>query len=237
MMSFESGPRKNGQKKRSQKVIKMSDYVWYACYGSNLLKSSFLCYVRGGTPEGSERLFQGCSDKSDPRDCRQIVLPFEIYFSRKSKSWENKGVAFIKSQKNADAKTLGRMYLITKEQFVQVVRQENRKPPADSTINIDFEKAISEGGFLIPGIAWYGRILSLGSEGDNPILTFTDIWRDEDIVPSAPGKKYLRVLIRGIKEAYDLPDEDIVEYLKRVEGIRNRICEQEIIEIVRSALL
>jgi len=218
-------------------VIQMSDYVWYTCYGSNLLKSRFLCYLRGGSPEGSEKLYQGCSDKSDPRDCRQIVLPFEIYFSRKSESWENKGVAFIKSQKSADAKTLGRMYLITKEQFVQVVRQENCKNPSDSTIDIDFIKAMVESGFLIPNIAWYGRILYLGSREENPILTFTGKWPDEKIVLNPPGEKYLRVLIRGICETYGFAEKEIIGYLQKADGIRNLISEREITEIVRLAFL
>ena len=41
--------------------------VWYACYGSNLLKERFLCYIRGGRPIGAQRTFYGCKNKKEPK--------------------------------------------------------------------------------------------------------------------------------------------------------------------------
>ena len=39
-------------------------YVWYASYGSNMNRERFLCYIRGGQPEGAEIrrswLFRSC---------------------------------------------------------------------------------------------------------------------------------------------------------------------------------
>lgn len=215
----------------------MRDLVWYACYGSNLLIKRFLCYLQGGMPEGSSKSHQGCSDKKYPEDSKQVIIPYELYFSKQSKSWENKGVAFIRSQKDKRAKTLSRMYLITKEQFVEIVRQESGRSPLDKTINIDFETEISKKQYVIPNILWYSRIMFLGFEKDHPIFTFTGKWGDEDIVLNPPGEKYLKVLIKGIKEVYNLSDKRIIEYLKKSDGAKGKIDEKEITEIMKSVSL
>ncbi len=46
----------------------MKDYVWYACYGSNLLYERFKCYILGGTFNGNGRYHDGCQDKTLPKD-------------------------------------------------------------------------------------------------------------------------------------------------------------------------
>ena len=123
----------------------MEDLVWYASYGSNLLYDRFMCYINGGTPEGSSKRCEGCSDRTPPQDRKSITIPHELYFAENSRSWEGKGVAFVKSQRNENFQTLGRMYLITREQFVQIVRQENGRSPDYSRIAVDFEETIAHG--------------------------------------------------------------------------------------------
>lgn len=203
----------------------MKDLIWYACYGSNLKKSNFLDYI------------QKCSDKSTPRDDKQYRLPYELYFSISSEKWDYKGVSFIKLQKAEHTKTLGRIYLIKKEQFNEIVGQESIKRSNDTPINIDFEETISKGYSLIPEIKCYARIIYIGSEEGYPIFTFTARWDDENIGPKPPGKRYLKEIIEGIKETYDLQDEEIIEYLKNIEGIKGRICEEQIIKIVKQVSL
>jgi hypothetical protein len=173
---------------------RMKDLIWYACYGSNMYKKRFMYYIKGGQPESSTKCYKGCSDKSIPRDNKQIMIPYELYFSKKSSSWEDKGVAFIKSERNEAVETLGRMYLVKKGQFIEIVRQESGKEPDDESINIDFETAISTGSSLVPGIEWYGRITYLGSVGNYPIFTCTAKWADEDIELNTPGEKYIKCL-------------------------------------------
>ena len=129
----------------------MKDLVWYASYGSNLSYSRFLCYINGGTPGGSSKRCEGCSDKTPPQDRRPITIPHELYFARESSSWGGKGVAFVKSQRDDNVKTFGRMYLITREQFTQIVRQENGRLPDDTRIIIDFEDTITQGQSMIKG--------------------------------------------------------------------------------------
>jgi len=196
-------------------------------------KKRFLCYLQGGRPEGSIKCYKGCSDKSGPKDDNQIKLRYELYFAKHSSSWENKGVAFIKSKRNESTETLGRMYLIKKGQFVEVVRQESGRGPDDPSINIDFETTISKGSSLVPSIKWYGRIIHLGSEGSYQVFTCTAKWADEEIELNTPGEEYLNVIIKGIKETYDLSNERIIEYLNNLNGIKGLIDEQKINKLIK----
>src|SRR5204862_84081 len=98
--------------------------IWYASYGSNLsFRDRFMCYVVGGKPAGSTKENQGCRDKKPPRDNKPISLSFELYFAGHSHSWGG-AVSFIRHGRDASL-TLGRMYLLTEDQFNDVVLQEN----------------------------------------------------------------------------------------------------------------
>jgi hypothetical protein len=116
----------------SSRTIPVSDnrLVWYAGYGSNLLRKRFDCYFKGGRPERSNKDYPGCQDKTPPRADQQITLRYELYFADHSTSW-NGAIAFVK-RVASDARTYGRMYLISYGQFNDVVRQENgRNVPGD----------------------------------------------------------------------------------------------------------
>jgi hypothetical protein len=215
----------------------MKDLVWYACYGSNLYKKRFLYYIKGGRPEGSTKSYKGCSDKSIPRDDKRRTIPYELYFSKESPSWENMGVAFIKSEKDDSIETLGRMYLIRKDQFAEVVRQEGNKDPDNDSIIVNTDAAISSGSYIVPEISWYGRIIYLGSERGFPVFTCTATWTDEKIELNCPGEEYLKCIIKGIKETYGYKDERIIEYLRNSDGIRGHINEQEIADLVKNTHL
>ena len=192
----------------------MNEYVWYASYGSNLLRERFMCYIKGGRPEGSTSTYKGCSNKEPPIGDKRITIPHELYFAKESDIWENKGVAFIRSTKDHHAQTLGRMYLITRKQFTQVVRQENSRGSKDTSIQIDFETAVKNGESLIPP-CWYGRIIFLGNEDGYPIFTFTARWEYDEIIPNPPGEEYRGIIEKGLKEAYGMSDEEITAYLRK----------------------
>ena len=83
---------------------KNQNYVWYACYGSNLYKKRFMEYIKK------------CPDPSSPKGDKKILVPYPLYFAKESSRWGG-GVAFIGLRKNRKNPSLGRMYLITEEQF------------------------------------------------------------------------------------------------------------------------
>ena len=111
--------------------------VWYATYGSNLLRERFDCYIQGGQPAGAGNTYKGCREKANARETRRVVLPYSLYFAERSKTWGG-AIAFIR-RSISDARTYGRMYLVTYGQFNDVVRQENGRNVLGSKIVPPFE--------------------------------------------------------------------------------------------------
>lgn len=212
----------------------MDDLVWYACYGSNLLEKRFLLYIRGGRIDIIDKSYPGCSDKTLPLKNKPYTLPYALYFSQTSSIWENMGVAFIKSQVDRSVAALGRIYLITKSQFEQVFLQENGLDPRTNSVELDLGKIIDKGQ-LIVNDNWYGRVIYIGDEEEYPVLTFTSPLEDENIQLNPPGEKYLEVIIIGFKECYGSTNEDILEYLSNIEGIKNFIDRQRLISTINNS--
>lgn len=88
------------------------DYVWYACYGSNISKIRFMKYI------------ENCSDKTPPVEDRPFIFDHNIYFAKSSSRWNDGGIAFLDD--TCDGCAYGRIYKITKAQFDEVKKQEGR---------------------------------------------------------------------------------------------------------------
>lgn len=193
--------------------VSLLDYVWYASYGSNLFEDRFHCYISGGTPEGSTFEEIGCTNTTLPLKAATISIPFELYFSKFSKRWQG-GVAFIDTERNPSARTYGKMYLITSEQFQEIVQQENGHH--DMKIDLALAKEVHTYSF---NQSWYGNILYLGERDGYPIFTFTanEEMRKQDII--SPSIPYLRNLYRGLS-ALQLKREEIIRYLSSKKGVK-----------------
>ena len=202
-------------------------YIWYASYGSNILEKRFLCYIQGGQPDGSPKVYDGCSDKSLPIDKEEIYINSELYFAKHSNQW-NGGVCFIRTNFEPQQQTLGRMYLITKEQFADIVKQETNSKQSP---NINFESAITDGSLTFAAGSWYGNIIYLGTQCEFPIFTFT---HQDNITPTTkPSKNYLKLIIRGIQETYEhLDTNEIVDYLISKVGVQGNYSRQELVTII-----
>src|SRR5438046_3062218 len=110
----------------SSAVISVTKRIWYVSYGSNLsYEGRFMCYISGGTPAGSHHSNPGCRDMTPPVADKPVAMDFELYFAGYSKNW-NGAAAFIR-RRPTPSTTLGRMYLLTDDQFNDVVLQENNK--------------------------------------------------------------------------------------------------------------
>ena len=213
-------------KKGMSKEIKQ---VWYASYGSNILESRFHCYILGGQPKGSKKTYKGCTDKTLPQDKEEIYINSELYFAKKSKSWDSCGVGFINTEFNDKVQTLGRMYLITPEQYVEIVKQETNHR---GELLIDFEKARGKGSLIIKEKSWYGNLLFLGEQNGNPIFTFTNEKNLTEEI-NAPSEQYLLTIINGIKETYNLNEIEIREYFENLTGIKGHAIEKKIAELIK----
>jgi len=166
-------------------AVKRNDYVWYAAYGSNLTYERFLIYIKGGKYKSNEVKYGGCRNKSIPKDTRPVTIPYKMYYGNESSPWGKGGIAFLNTQ--SSGQTLGRMYLITEEQFEDIARQEG--PEED----------------------WYNQSLSLGEYNGVEIVTITN----KDTRPyHNPSDNYLEVIRIGIKETYpEMSDFEIMKYL------------------------
>lgn len=208
-------------------MTQTQDYIWYASYGSNILEERFLYYIKGGQPIGATKNYSGCTDKSLPIDKEEIYINSELYFAKKSKTWNKGGVCFIKTNFDPQVQTLGRMYLITKQQFIDVVRQETAN---ENNLNIDFERAISEGSLIFNDGSWYGNLIYLGTQNNLPIFTFTN--QDNIDEANKPNENYLRTIVKGIQETYNLSTTEIVDYFILKSGIANNFTREQLTKIV-----
>ena len=205
------------------------EYIWYASYGSNISRNRFLCYIQGGKPIGSQKEYAGCTDKSLPLDDEEIYIKSELYFAKKSKTWNGGGVGFIKTALDEKVNTFGRMYLITKEQFEEVVKQETNYK---GKLSIDYKLAIKNGNLVFRENTWYGNLIYLGQKRDFPIFTFTNESNlEKEINP--PHKDYVKMIAIGIQEIYNIGGIDLVEYFKSKIGITGEKIENDIKEILK----
>lgn len=148
------------------------NYLWYASYGSNLNYNRFMDYINS------------CDDTTPPIASKPVLINHKLYFASKSCIWENKGVAFIDPKEDKNEVTLGRMYLITKDQFEQIKLFEGSK---------------------------YQNKVRLGAYDGRQIVTFTDYEVNEENLPS---ERYVEIIQKGLRETYkSLSKDQIIKYL------------------------
>lgn len=78
--------------------------------------------MRGGECEYNKKTYEGCSNKCLPLKSKAIKIPYEMYFSKESSSWNNKALSFINYNKSGYS--YAKAYLITQEKFKEVQKQE-----------------------------------------------------------------------------------------------------------------
>jgi hypothetical protein len=204
----------------------IQDKVWYACYGSNMLEDRFLCYIKGGQPKGAKTIYEGCTEKTLPTDHQDFHIPSELYFAKNSATWDNGGVAFIKSKSQTKESTLARIYLITKGQLIDIARQETN---TKNDLSLDFESAINQGHYIFKHPSWYGNLIYLGVQNSYPIFSLTN---ENDLqITTKPNANYLKTIINGIKETHNLENKSILTYLGNKQGIANNYTTEELLDI------
>jgi hypothetical protein len=202
-------------------------YVWYASYGSNINADRFLCYIKGGQPEGSAQVETGCMDPSLPVAESTYTIDRPLYFAKEAGRWEFQGVAFIGLNQDPGSHTYSKKYLITVGQFLDVVKQEN----GGGNFEIDLNEVKRNGSKIFHRNSWYGNILYLGEEKGFPIFTFTAPWDINDVEWKKPSHPYLSTIIKGLKQDYS--DEEIFHYFNSKSGIKDNYSEEELAAILK----
>ncbi|XP_024395263.1 histone deacetylase 5 isoform X2 [Physcomitrium patens] len=198
-------------------------YMWYACYGSNMWRPRFMCYIQGGKVEGMSRTCIGCRDKSPPLASEWLSIPSRLFFGHEStKMWGLGGVAFIDPVPEAGILTHVRIYKITMEQFNDVLSQENPGRVERSWMtgrHIAQLKKESRHFLDIFEDEWYGTVKYLGEKDGLPILTFTcpeshmKKFRSGEFGTFAPPESYRNVIVHGLVEDLGLTEEQAHDYV------------------------
>lgn len=209
-------------------MIKEHNKIWYASYGSNLQMERFLCYIRGGQTHGRRDIHEGCRDKNLPEDNKAYYISSRLYFAKKSGGWNNCGVGFISNTFNDKSQALSRMYLITEEQFVDVVKQETKYK---GNLEINFDECINKGSLIFKDPSWYGNLIYLGEQNQQPIFTFTSKEDFSNLI-NQPDRNYLKTIIEGIKEVFPFNDTQICDYLVILEGIDGNFSRGELLDLI-----
>ena len=184
------------------------DLVWYVSYGSNLHRARFQSYLEGGHMPGGLRADAGCRDPSEPLADAALHLPFPLYFSGESRVWSG-GVAFLDHAPHADElHTFARGYVITGEQFEDVVAQESKRAHA----SIDWA-ALRRDGRACCGTGRYDLAVVVGERDGLSRVTFTHPEPQATSTLAAPVVGYLHMLAVGLRDAHGLPDIEIASYL------------------------
>jgi len=175
--------------------------VWYVAYGSNLSAARFGHYV------------DRCRDTTPPRRWEAVEVPHRLIFARDSRTWGGGGVAFLDPQRTPGVATLGRAWLLTLEQFADVLAQECGLPvgTVDTLAGI---ARLGTGGIVAHPGHWYGCIVPLDRFQGRPMVTFTDE-AAADLIPNRPGAAYRAVLAVGLAETHGLTADQADAYIAR----------------------
>jgi len=187
--------------------------IWYASYGSNVNRARFLCYLQGGTPAGASRPQRGARDQSLPLDDAPCVFRSAIRFAGYSKLWDG-APAFLEHRQTSPG-ALGRRYLITKEQFADVVAQENS---LDGPLSIPFD-AVQPGAHTLIPTRVYDTIVGLDPVDGIPVATFTSSNVPEDQQAAPPSAAYLGTILRGLVEVHELDHATLARHLHGAGGV------------------
>ena len=185
-------------------------HIWYVAYGSNLSRERFCYYLRGGRPDGVERDYPGCRDTSDELDSFGLLLSGGIYFAGRSSGW-GAGMAFYDPE--APGEVAARAYLITADQFVDVLAQETRRSPG---MTLDL-RPVFRGERYSNGVGGYSVLVRVGERHGLPLVTFTRERRAARAFV-APREPYLAAMAIGLREAHGWSEVQIDRYLSAIPG-------------------
>lgn len=204
----------------------MDRSVWYAAYGSNLLRARFMAYLQGGSvrTDGSGPVETGADNPSPPMDDRPARLDgWQLVFAGRSRRWSMGGVCSVVPVGSnrglqpgpAPPEVLGRAWLITAGQLTDVWRQEN------AGVALETERvvaAVDRGVDLEAESGAYRRLACLGKLDGVPMFTITGT--DEVLSRlNRPDPAYRSVVADGLSEAWGMTVGEIDCYLAACPGV------------------
>jgi hypothetical protein len=198
-----------------------AELVWYVSYGSNLSRTRFMAYLEGGRVAGNDVVYEGCTDTAPPVDDVALEVPHSLYFAGWSRRvWGGTAAAFITLETRASP-ALARAYLITRDQFVEVIRQENANLAGVDDFDAKVEEARRLGHSRMLATGPYCELIHCGERDGHPMLSFSASRDRTDFAP--PSQAYLRVIGSGLRECHGLSGTEVVDYLRDRPGIQGKL--------------
>jgi len=168
------------------------DYVWYACYGSNINIDRLMIYINGDK-NGKFGHVEGCSDKTKPLEAKPYIFNCPIYFAKHSKRW-NGGVAFLDYEHTGSS--YGKIYKLKLSQFKDILKQEQ-------------------------GSKSYDAIIYVGEYEGLPIFSFTASHKRKDLeLPSKEYCDVIKKGI--LDTYANLTEKDVEKYFKSTNNYLNK---------------
>lgn len=190
----------------------MSQLVWYAAYGSNMIWERFRCYLEGGILADTGRDHCGARDRTRPADTRAAWLPGRMYFATRSAFWGG-GRALYDPE--APGIAACRAWLVTPGQLCDVLAQEmQREPGAD----LDLPTAPGRANWLRAGDGHYETVVCAGRLAGYPVITFCAPWAMTDVPPLAPSPAYAAMIAAGLHETFGWDSFRALRYLEPLPG-------------------
>lgn len=155
--------------------------VLYVSYGSNMNYKRFMRYIAGGT--AGTRTYKGARDTTPPAEVQHRQIDHPLVFKGESAVWTG-GVGFLDDTKKGLTRAVG--YLITWEQFIDVVTQENNASEPVTITRKAGEYILENLNTPVVTRPHYNKIVNLGESEGVPALTFTsaNLHEWEDTIPS-----------------------------------------------------
>ncbi|MFC7179029.1 histone deacetylase [Kitasatospora paranensis] len=191
--------------------------VWYAAYGSNLLRARLGCYLAGGRPPGAVRSYPGCRDPRPPAADVPLLLAGAVSFAGRSEVWGG-GLAVF--DPDAPGETPGRGYLLTVQQVADLAAQEMHREPG-SPPDLELAAVLAPGRYP-RGPGRYETAVCCGILDGLPVLTLTASGPDTAGPLAAPSARYLRILLAGLAEAHGWPAARAAGHLAGLPGAAGR---------------
>jgi hypothetical protein len=195
-----------------------------------MLEDRFRRYILGGKIGGTDHVEPGCDDKTLPLESHPLAIPYPLYFAGYSPRWGGTSGAFV-DLRMEDAKsrfTLAKMYLIKTIQFLEVVKQENDQ---NSAVHVDFKKLVRDGSYNFDASGAYGKAIHVGKFSGIECVTFTSAAGMDRMPIGKPSEAYLRVIMSGLRETWNLGAEKIADYLISKPGVAGNYGLQQLLDM------
>lgn len=202
-------------------------YIWYATYGSGLPKENFLRQIQGGRPEGSARVYLGCTDQTPPKRDVFLSLPHDLYFAGVCEAWGGGGHINLDPRPSASARTIARAYLVTIEQFEEMAAQQNDR---SMPLPLPYREAMQNGHATTGnGSGHYDELVYCGMRDGIPMFTLTAV--QPELPYTAPNPVYTKLLCKGLSENANIDKQGVINYIMATPGVKKGYKKQDIAKI------